>query len=79
MHNRMLARVPRGLRPKQRVTIVIRCPDSGELARYTRRRVVLAPFQPYGQGGISYEVATTITKLRMLELMGVASADVVQL
>lgn len=57
MHNRMLARVPKGLRPKQRVTTVIRCPVTGELAPVTKRRVLMASPQPYGQGGESFEVA----------------------
>jgi len=56
VHNRMLARRPKGLRPKQRVTIVIRCPETGALAPHTRRAVEMAEWQPYGQGGRSFEV-----------------------
>ena len=57
MRNRMLARVPKGLRPAQRSSVVIVCPWSGNLAPRTARAVELAPGQPYGQGGRSFEVA----------------------
>lgn len=46
---------PKGLRPKQRVTTVIRCPQTGVLAPHTRRVVEMAKWQPYGQGGRSFE------------------------
>ena len=57
MRNRMLARAPKGLRPKQRVVCRIRCPHMGVLIGRAVRETTLAPYQPYGQGGVSREIA----------------------
>lgn len=61
MHNRMLARRPKGLRPKQRVTTVTRCPETGALGVAMSRVVKLDKPDPHhGQSGKSYEIAAPV-------------------